>query len=181
MGQRVGGWFWRARFWLLIGYGAIAAVTCIIVIVFMTIYAEKARSWPTTTGRIERTWVETVRSRYRDMYEPRVEYSYAVAGHPYRSSLVSWGGGGSSYRQYEDAARDLARDYVPGQAVQVFYDPDHPETGILKQENYYPAPFIMLPISLLILGGGLWGRRRAKRRQGLQPSASQTRRSPGWH
>lgn len=154
---------WPARFWLLIILGGLMAVTSLILIVVVTTNAEAARSWPSTTGRIEVVSVRTVHARYHDAYEPHVEYSYAVAGHAYRSAQISWGGRGD-FSRFEDASDYLASHFVPGRAVQVFYAPDDPTNAILSQDNYYLAPFLMLPFGILLAGAGWLGRRRAKRR-----------------
>lgn len=179
MWDRVRKWFWRWRYWLLIAYGAITTVTALIIVITMTIDAEAARSWSTTTGRIEAATVRTVhftnRMRNVDRYEQHVDYSYAVAGHPYRSGQISWGGR-PMYEHLEDATRDLERRYPVGRAVQVFYDPAHPGQAILEQANYYLGPIIMLPVGILLLGWGIVGRRRMKRaaEAGASPGAAAT-------
>ena len=156
---------WPGYYWLPIVFGAIVTLTAAILLVVVRSNAEAARSWPSTTGRIETTAVRTVRGRYADSYEPHVEYSYAVAGHVYRSAQISWAGH-PTYSRYADAADALARRFVPGQSVRVYYAPDDPANAILDQDNYYLAPFVMLPFGLLLLGGGLLARRRAKRSSG---------------
>jgi hypothetical protein len=155
--------FWP---WLLIVLGAITTVTAIVMVTLIIVNAEKARSWPTTTGRIEASSVHTVEFHYRSgglyyRYEPHVDYSYAVAGHAYRSPQISWGGR-AMYQDYDDAARDLERDYPVGRSVRVFYDPAHPATAIIEQDNVYYGPFIGLPFGPLLIFWGLRLRRRAR-------------------
>jgi Protein of unknown function (DUF3592) len=155
-----------ALFWVLIVIGVLITVTSAVMLLIMTTAATGMGSWPTTTGRIETASVGSFHSWHyggSDNYELHVEYSYTVAGHSYRSARIS-AGGRPAYKSFEEASADLARQYVPGRPVQVYYSPDDPQRSILQQDSYYPGPFIMLPIGPLIIGAAFWLRRRRARR-----------------
>jgi hypothetical protein len=87
--------------------------------------AEKAQSWPTTTGRIVQNMVVNTAGRFA----PVIAYSYAVGGRDYRRSRVRFGNYTNLSR--EEAER-IAGRYPEGEPVAVRYDPDRPGMAVLE-------------------------------------------------
>ena len=74
--------------------------------------AREARNWPTTTGVIERSWVEkraVNRAGLRTLtYRPRVDYTYEVDGQSYTSSRISLVEVGAGFRGPVDDSRVIS-------------------------------------------------------------------------
>jgi len=85
----------------------------------------KCKNWPHTDGVIRAAKIERERSR---RYHVRVSYNYEVRGVPYTSTRIVFG----VYVGAKDHAQNLVDRYSPGQRVQVFYSPTHPEDAVLE-------------------------------------------------
>jgi hypothetical protein len=109
-----------------------------------------SESWPTAEGKILSSRVQSRRDRDSNgrattQYTAKVDYEYQVGDRRYRSQRIQYGLFTSNVR---GQARSVVDRYPQGQAVQVRYDPDSPETAVLD-----PGPH---PLALLFAGvGGL--------------------------
>jgi hypothetical protein len=103
----------------------------------------RTRNWQPVTGQVITSHL-VIRSDNEGSAEyPDVVYTYSVMGQQYRSDKIFVGGaiGGTG-------ARKVVERYPVGSAVQVYFDPQHPERSALERRS---------PIAgfLLVLGGGM--------------------------
>ncbi len=120
-------------------------------------YAYQSKSWPTTNGTITRSEVDSWMKEGKSQYDARISYSYEVDGKKYTSPKIyssgSYSGGNIS------KAKDLINEFPSGKSVDVFYDPDVPESAVLKpgisgKDVLMAAlPLIFLIIGLAVLSG----------------------------
>jgi len=96
--------------------------------------ALKARGWARTDGRILDSALDVgISGSAEDMSEhltPRVRYSFRVAGAEHIGGRIGFSGFGSI------EARWLTQHSVPGQRVDVWYDPNDPTHAVLQR---YPS------------------------------------------
>ena len=116
--------FFGGIFMIVIGAG-------LALILSRTLLADAADSetWPSVTGTVVTSEVETNRSGDGNSYSARIIYDYTVDGETYRAGKVTVMDGSSSRSA---PARDLVEQYPVGSAVEVFYNPDVPEDAILQ-------------------------------------------------
>lgn len=101
--------------------------------------AKQSASWPSTTGKVDRTWVEESSSTDDEghvdySYTPHVRYAYTVDGTQYTSERISFGAV-TSYGS-DSSARSHLSQYPPGGELQVFYDPADPSKAVLLREAH---------------------------------------------
>lgn len=103
----------------------------------MIISAKESVAWPVAEGRIHHSKIiETVKRRTSGQkgqansksYHAKVEYEYIVSETKYSSNQISFGKTGSNKPEY---ARQLVNQYPKGKIVDVYYDPEDPETAVL--------------------------------------------------
>jgi hypothetical protein len=109
--------------------------------------SQRAASWPTVSGIITRSRVESKKMRqggtmYRTTgrsthYRPDLAYTYQVEGVHFEGRRARFG---TPSRWSKDRARyeKIIAPYSTGQAVQVRYDPRHPGESVLELQV---APF----------------------------------------
>jgi len=119
--------------------------------------AAAAAGWPSVTGYVTRTWIETGstagnRGLSHPIYTPRVAYDYQVGSKRYASDRLSLA------EQHQEMARVDAEAalaaYPVGGAVQVRYEPANPEHATLVVEGPGSILYLMLGFGLLL---GLFG------------------------
>ncbi len=94
---------------------------------------EQAKSWPTTTGRIDSAYIAeptrflglTLQSNRSRSYDAVLEYSYTLSGDTLRAKYKRSFG---SEREAQDFLRDLE-----GQTVTVQYNSNHPARSVLLE------------------------------------------------
>ena len=98
--------------------------------------ARASADWPATPGVITASSVERSQSSSsssssssRPTYSANISYSYSVEGSNYTSGTVSFGQYGSSD---SDHAREIVSRYPVNKEVDVFYNPEKPETSVLE-------------------------------------------------
>ncbi len=99
---------------LLIGYGQLKLQQ-----------SRASVDWPTTTGRIVRSRVESSTSDDGTTYSADIKYVYTVDGTEHSSDVVIIGG-------HEYDAHDVVRRYPVGNSVSVSYSPDDVTDAVLK-------------------------------------------------
>lgn len=95
-----------------------------------------ARTWPSVTGTITRSHIDSSTKPQTDIntrrwvYKVRAAYDYQVAGVHFTGNRIAIRPTSHSTRQY--AERELA-EYPVGKTVTVYYDPENPEKSVLKR------------------------------------------------
>jgi hypothetical protein len=129
---------------------AISAAALVTGVAMMAA-SRKARSWPVVAGQVVERGVgpatTTGASRAGRYFEPRVTYTYEVAGKAFRGHRI----GLAPDAFDEDKAKRVA-DALPAQ-VEVHYNPDDPSDAVLEPSS------IAMSILILLVGviGGLAG------------------------
>jgi hypothetical protein len=93
-------------------------------------YANTSKSWPTVPGTITRSEVKVWKRDGNTHYEPDIAYSYTVEGKKYTSSRITVGDG--SLDNNVSKAKRLQAEYPVDKEVNVYYDPDLPESAVLQ-------------------------------------------------
>jgi hypothetical protein len=125
--------------------------TLLIVAIVVKLWeVSKARRWPSATGKVIVSTVQSHKKTPGDpgynfgdtevTNEPRVEYEYRVGGRKYRGRRITIGEKTSG----SELEAILAR-YPVGAAVTVYYDPANPQTAVLERD---------LPAGLWAVGVG---------------------------
>jgi hypothetical protein len=122
----------------------------IVALVVKLWEVRKASRWPSTTGRVV---VSTVQSHKRQpgesgynfgdteiSNEPHVEYEYQVNGRKYRGERITIGEKTAGFELEGILAR-----YPVGASVTVYYNPDYPEFALLERD---------LPMGMMVKGFG---------------------------
>lgn len=92
-------------------------------------------AWPSVVGEIVSSTVVqqtiTVRKTGREFvtYEPKVKYTYSVAGVAHRGSRIAFRDTGN--RETPERAQRLSARYSPGTTVAVYYNPAEPTSSVL--------------------------------------------------
>ncbi|HLD65721.1 MAG TPA: DUF3592 domain-containing protein [Pseudomonas sp.] len=95
-----------------------------------------ARTWPSVTGTITRSHIDSTKksqasnSNSRREYRVRAAYDYQVAGAHFTGNRIEIRP--TRYSMRQNAERELA-DYPVGKTVTVYYDPENPEKSVLKR------------------------------------------------
>src|SRR5258708_5867433 len=85
--------------------------------------------WPTTPGTIANLDLTEGSDEDSTTYEVKVQYTYTVAGTPYRGSRLAFGYGATSFR---DAHAKLYEKLKGAKSVDVRYDPADPASAVLS-------------------------------------------------
>lgn len=89
----------------------------------------RTNSWPTVTGQVVATTIDSSQSSRRSSYLPKAVYTYEVDGRRYQNNDI-WFGESKSFRKYANASNILA-PYRVGGPVTVYYDPADPSRSRL--------------------------------------------------
>ncbi len=120
-------------------------------------YGLDSKSWPVTSGTITSSEVESWLKEGKSQYSAHINYSYSVGGKKYTSAKIYSSGtysGGNITK-----ARELVDEFPAGKTVDVFYDPEIPDSAALKpgvsSEDILMAAFpsVFLFVGLAILSG----------------------------
>ncbi len=97
-----------------------------------TSYRQSAQTWPSTSGTVLMSSVQSKRTgRSRSTY-PVVVYQYTVNGQSYQSQRIKAGEQFMSIRVAGEAQATAAR-YPVGAAVTVYYNPENPAGSALER------------------------------------------------
>jgi hypothetical protein len=126
----------------LIGFGGVVGAT------WQAIEAYASTTWPAVSGKIVLSEVKITHDRkLRKHYDITVKYEYQVSSFWHTSDKLSFGDGWS-YGS-EAAAVAALGAYPVGDEVQVYYNPDHPATAVLKRGATWLS--LLLPVVMLIM------------------------------
>lgn len=94
----------------------------------------RSRRWPTTTGTVTATGVDSRSSTEGggSSYKPGLQYEYTVDGTSYVSTRYALGDSEPSFDSREAAESWLAENYPVDAEVTVHYDPDRPGSALLE-------------------------------------------------
>ncbi|MFN2314727.1 MAG: DUF3592 domain-containing protein [Bacteroidales bacterium] len=93
-------------------------------------YAHTSKSWPIVQGTVTRSEVKIWKRDGNTHYEPDIAYSYSVEGKKYSSAKITVGDG--SLDNNASKAKRLQAEYPVDKEVDVYYDPDLPESAVLQ-------------------------------------------------
>lgn len=122
-------------------------------------YASASRAWPSVSGEITRSEVETYRKDGKTQYLPDIAYKYSIDGKNYSSSKVTVGD--PPYTSNISPAKRMQAEYPVGKSVDVFYDPEVPSSsalrpGIQKNDIFLAVILGIFPLlGILILISGV--------------------------
>jgi hypothetical protein len=109
-------------------------------------------SWPTASGTITVSEISSGLSDGFTMYQPRIEYQYAVGGRTYTSDRLVFGGPVST--SWQSPAAAIVARYPTGSHCRVAYDPSAPELAVLESGSKW-YHFVTPLFGAGILGYGL--------------------------
>ncbi len=172
-------------------FGFIAALGLFFAVfgVFFIIDGLEARSWPAVEGSVVSTRVLTKtlmqqqsdfsesRREARRSYFPEITYRWTVDGRGHTGSRYALGESHPDYKHREDA-REAARRFPPGRAIDVYYDPADPSSAVIDRSLKLGA-FVPLPLGLFFLAAGVVGLRfapaiEAAARRGSEPAVHES-------
>jgi hypothetical protein len=130
--------------------------------------AEKSTDWTSTNGQI--IYSEICEHHYRGTsYYPCLQYRYSVNGKILENDTIILAHRDTGNRE---TAERTVQKYSLGKEVNVYYDPDHPETaclepGVIPWETYIPIVLgpIFTVFGLLVLWVNLHELRIFRRRR----------------
>lgn len=141
----------------MIGYIIAIGISAVILIYIGSdiLKAQKSRSWPTASGTVQDSGMESHQSRDDDgdiktTYGATIQYKYTVDGQEFVGDRRTFSNvRTSSVRNTEK----ILERYPLGSSVDVFYDPDDPSSSVLES-GVGAATYILLlvPIGFLVFG-----------------------------
>lgn len=93
-------------------------------------YAATSKNWPSVPGVITKSEFRVWKSDGNTHYEPDIAYSYTVHGKKYSASKITVGDG--ALDNNVSKAKRLQAEYPVDKDVDVYYDPDLPESAVLQ-------------------------------------------------
>jgi len=131
----------------------VLGIIFIVVALNMRRKAAASQNWPTVPGVITSASVAESVSSDEDgpstSYQPRVVYTYQVAGVDYQASGLSFGAVRSGSRR---SAEQALQAYPVGQPVTVHYNPQKPSEAVLNPQAGGSKAFLIAGIVLAVLG-----------------------------
>lgn len=106
--------------------------------------SRQMKSWPTTTGIIEHA---SPSSEANDLL-PHIEFGYQIKGKTYLRAF-KFPEGTHPLPEFNKAYLDK---YPVGKKVDVYYDPQHPETATLEPETR--GDWMILALGIMMIIGG---------------------------
>ncbi len=95
---------------------------------------KESEQWPSVPGTVTEAEIDSFTQRHdgktQQMYSARVSVSYRIDGKEYSTSSFDMGGTSSTSVRF--LAQRKLNDYPVGGTVDVYYDPQHPDFGILQ-------------------------------------------------
>ena len=152
---------------------ALGAPLAAIALLWVAVHWLSAPGWATVEGQLVQAQVATDTrtvsasatrnrgggTRQQTYYRADIVYHYRVAGRDYTGFGIG-DGQDWTYWSYESAAAAVAR-FGRGPLI-VYYDPADPERSALDTNIFGLVPLIMGGVGLVLLGFGLWLRRRSR-------------------
>ena len=92
-------------------------------------YAYLSKSWPMTSGIITKSEVDSWMKDGKTQYGAVIKYTYQLEGNEHISYNI--GVNSSSSNSNMSAAKKLVQEYPVGKTVDVFYDPELPDSAAL--------------------------------------------------
>lgn len=89
-------------------------------------------NWPTTTGLITSSKIESWTESGDTDFASSVEYEYVVDNRKYSSNRIRFGGFLLALPGNKAEAEEALRLYASGNSVQVYFDPDEPSLSVLE-------------------------------------------------
>ena len=135
-------------------------------------YAAASKNWPSVPGTITKSEVQVFKRDGNTHYQPDIAYSYTVEGKKYTASKITVGDG--SLDNNVTKAKRLQAEYPVDKEVDVYYDPDLPESAVL-QPGTKSGDLMLAGISALFFFIGLlavYQGVKAKRRAAEAKNAS---------
>ena len=137
-------------------------VLLIIFGVYFTILSNGASAWPSVKGTIADTKIQThlstinnptTKSTFNKTYYPEITYSWSIDGKSYQGKRY---GLGYTHPKYPEKmkAKKAVKDFLPGQSIEVFYDPNNPMDAVIDRSEKLVS-FIPLFMGLFFLAVGL--------------------------
>lgn len=93
-------------------------------------YAYDSKSWPRTDGMITKSEVDSWMKDGKSQYSAVINYSYQVDGQKYSSAKITVSGSVSNSSM--SRAKEVVQQYPLGKTLDVFYDPEVPDSAALK-------------------------------------------------
>lgn len=114
-------------------------------------YAYESKKWPQTSGIITQSKVNSWIKEGDSKYEARINYNYEIDGKKYNSGKIRTSGSysGSNITR----AKELVNEFPIGKNVDVFYDPEVPDSAILKPGvSGIDIIMVLFPLLFFIIG-----------------------------
>jgi hypothetical protein len=113
-------------------------------------FAMRSEFWPYVVGTIEEVEIHESRDSDGDQYfEPRIRYTYRVAGEHYNGKRLAFRPKGS-YR-YQDVVQAL-EGVTAAKSHRVYYHPKHPRLSVLKPGPRLANYILLLAVFAVICG-----------------------------
>lgn len=117
--------------------------------------ASESKGWPLAQGEIIASYVKTSDDQDGITYFADIEFQYVVNDRRLTADTVNFGEYGTSNRNH---AADIVAKYPVGKVVNVYYNPEEPETAVLEPGVTWSSYvlllmgllFIILPVIILI-------------------------------
>ncbi len=97
-----------------------------------TAFRQSAQTWPSTTGTILMSSVQSKHTGRSNSIYPVIVYAYAVNGQSYQSQTVKAGDKFLTVRVMGEAQATVNR-YPIGAIVTVYYNPSNPSEAVLER------------------------------------------------
>lgn len=149
-----------AFFQFILCLAAMGAFIAMMIILLLALIeggqALGARQWASTNGAIVDVHIASERDDHdpkqvKMLYRPTVSYTYFVKGKQFVGNRIHFGAP-SKYGE-KGPAEKAAALYSAGAPTTVFYDPEAPDSAVLKRES--PAAGRLGKIALAVIGGGV--------------------------
>jgi hypothetical protein len=114
---------------ILCAFATLAGLGLLLVAAFDLRKANRAKTWPTTEGRILDSRLREKKDDEGTSYEVAILYEYFVNGVAHRSDVWRIRAGSSSFTKA--ASQTIAR-YPVGAAVPVYFNPEDPADAMLE-------------------------------------------------
>ncbi len=112
--------------------------------------AKASESWPSVSGEITTSKIESHTSNGDRLYSANIHYSYVIKGEKYSGSGITNADASTSVQS--SVKKDLKK-YPKGKIVDVYYDPDFPEISVLEPGiNFWNGLLFKIPFVFMFLG-----------------------------
>lgn len=92
--------------------------------------AEASKEWPSVEGTVTQSELNKSRDNDgNDMYSADIQYKYSVDGKEYTDGSIQTMDGSTSMKS---SVKKTVKKYAVGTQVQVYYDPEFPNTAVLE-------------------------------------------------